>query len=186
MEFETTYSHSFGGPRLQGQEDYKCDSCCNSFSQDDVLKCGTCSKSSSQIEAFDSIMQGIKIVTMPIFSEDIEAVLESKLSNLQTMSQRLKEIDNHEALFLLGHCYGIPKFTYFLKTAPCYANTQSLEKFDFIVKNYLENILNIMLHEKAYNQATLPTLGHGSGFVRLPFKCLCHKSHQKIFTTIIC
>ena len=158
MEFESTYSHSFGGPRLQGQEDYKCDSCCNSFSQDDVLKCGTCSKSSSQIEAFDSIMQGIKIVTRadltllgaPIFSEDIEAVLESKLSNLQTMSQRLNEIDNHEALFLLRHCYGIPKFTYFLRTAPCYGNTQSLEKFDFIVKNSLENIMNIMLYEKAY------------------------------------
>ena len=54
-------------------------------------------------------MQGIKIVTRadltllsaPIFSEDIEAILESKLSNLQTMSQRLNEIDNHEALFLL-------------------------------------------------------------------------------------
>ena len=172
MEFETTYSHSFGGPRLEGQEDYKCDSCCNSFSQEDVLKehfhschkghndynCGTCSKSSSQIEAFDSIMQGIKIVTRadltllgaPIFSEDIEAVLESKLSNLQTMSQRLNEIDNHEALFLLRHCYGIPKFTYFLRTAPCYGNTQSLEKFDFIVKNSLENIINIMLYKKAY------------------------------------
>ena len=39
----------------------------------------------------------------------------------------------------------------------------TLEKFDKIVKNSLEDILNIELHERAYNQATLPIVLGGLG-----------------------
>ena len=39
----------------------------------------------------------------------------------------------------------------------------TLEKFDKIVKNSLEDILNIELHERAYNQATLPIALGGLG-----------------------
>ena len=123
----------------EGQEVYKCDSCGELFSCDENLKnhihsihndhkCDSCDKSFSHSHRFDSITQGIKIVNSfeltllgaPIFPEGIEAVLDPKLSNLQTMSQRLQEIENHEALFLLRHCFGMPKLTYFLRTSPCF------------------------------------------------------------------
>ena len=55
-----------------------------------------------------------------IFPEVIEAVLESKLSNLQTMSKRLQEVENHEVLFLLRHCFAMPKHTYCLRTSLCF------------------------------------------------------------------
>jgi hypothetical protein len=136
-------------------------------------KCDSCGKVFSHANKFDSIMEGIKIVNSseltllgaPIFPEGIEAVLEPKLSNLQTMSKRLQEeeVENHEALFLLRHCFAMPKLTYFLRTSPCFLKPDILEKFDKIVKDALENILNIDLHERAYDQATLPVALGGLG-----------------------
>ena len=63
---------------------------------------------------FNSIMNGIKVVERnelkllgaPIFPEAIESVLEPKIENLALMTDRLKQIDPHEAMFLLRHCYG--------------------------------------------------------------------------------
>ena len=59
-------------------------------------------------------MKGIKVVERnelkllgaPIFPEAIESVLEPKIENLALMTDRLKQIDPHEAMFLLRHCYG--------------------------------------------------------------------------------
>ena len=76
-------------------------------------------------------MKGAKIMTSseltllgaPIFPEAIETVLEPKLENLKLMTKRLQEIDSHEGLFLLRHCFGIPKLTYFLRTSPCADST---------------------------------------------------------------
>ena len=63
---------------------------------------------------FNTIMKGIKVVERnelkllgaPIFPEAIESVLEPKIENLALMTDRLKQIDPHEAMFLLRHCYG--------------------------------------------------------------------------------
>ena len=121
---------------------------------------------------FNSIMDGIKIVNRsdltllgsPIFPEAINSVLDEKLSQLSRMSKRLLEIENHEALFLQRHWFTIPKFNYFLRTSPCLLKSDTLEKIDKIVKESLENILNIDLHERAYDQATLPIAMGGLGF----------------------
>ena len=79
------------------------------------------------------------------------------------MTERLKQIDSHEALFLLRHCFAMPKLTYFLRTAPCFTKTNTLEKFDGIVKEALVDILNISLPQNAYSQATLPIANGGLG-----------------------
>ena len=47
-----------------------------------------------------------------------DEVFRKKFVDLQRMGQRLREIDRHDALFLLRHCFAIPKVTYFLRTAP--------------------------------------------------------------------
>ena len=123
---------------------------------------GTC-------ESFNSIMNGIKIIQKsdltllgaPIFVEGIKPVLESKIKKLKLMSERLKEIDNHDAFFLLRNALGIPKLTYFLRTAPCFLEPDVLQSFDSIVKESLVNILNISMSESSYDQATLPVAsGH--------------------------
>ena len=48
----------------------------------------------------------LKLLGAPIFPEAIESVLEPKIENLALMTDRLKQIDSHEAMFLLRHCYG--------------------------------------------------------------------------------
>ena len=79
------------------------------------------------------------------------------------MVERLKQIESHEALFLLRHCFGIPKLIYFLRTAPCFMKNDILEEIDDIIKNSLISILNIELPERAYQQATLPIAYGGLG-----------------------
>ena len=89
------------------------------------------------INRFSEICPGIKITEKqtlsllgaPIFPEAVNSILEPKLENLKLMTSRLHEIDNHEALFLLQHCFSIPKLTYFLRASPC-----------FMVRNILENV----------------------------------------------
>ena len=81
----------------EGHKDYKCDSCGKSFSHQDHHQCDLCNKLVSQAEAFNTIMNGIKIVNTseltllgaPIFPEAINAVLEPKLSDLKTMTKKI-------------------------------------------------------------------------------------------------
>merc|ERR1712020_54115 len=123
------------------------------------------------INRFDDLFKGIKILNKselsllgaPIFPEAINTILNPKLENLKLMASRLNEIDNHEALFLLRHCFAMPKLTYFLRTSPCFLEQDTLEKFDKIIKDTLVNILNISLPDMAYNQATLPISKGGLG-----------------------
>ena len=79
------------------------------------------------------------------------------------MVSRLKQIDNHEALFLLRNCFSIPKLTYILRTAPCFEEAEELQKYDQIIRGSLINILNIQLLDPAWNQATLPVSKGGLG-----------------------
>ena len=123
------------------------------------------------INRFDDLFKGIKVLNKselsllgaPIFPEAINSILNPKLENLKLMASRLIEIDNHEALFLLRHCFAMPKLTYFLRTSPCFLEQDTLEKFDKIIKDTLVNILNISLPDTAYKQATLPIAKGGLG-----------------------
>ena len=123
------------------------------------------------IKRFNDLYNGIKVIEKselsllgaPIFPEAINSILNPKLENLKLMATRLTEIDNHDALFLLRHCFSMPKLTYFLRTAPCFLEQDTLENFDKIIKDTLINILNISLPDMAYNQATLPIAKGGLG-----------------------
>ena len=120
---------------------------------------------------FNEVCKGIKVVQeqnlsllgAPKLAEAIGSILEPKLENLRLMTSRLKEIDNHEALFLLRHCFAIPKLTYFLRTAPCFMNESLLGNFDNTIKESLVDILNTSLSDFSYNQLTLPITKGGLG-----------------------
>ena len=43
----------------------------------------------------------------PVLPSAIDKVLEEKLLELRRMTERLKEIDAHDGLFLLRHCFAI-------------------------------------------------------------------------------
>ena len=90
-------------------------------------------------------------------------MLDPKLEHLALMAKLLKMIDAYDALFLLRNCFSIPKLTYFLRTAPCFLKKDILKKYDSIIKEALENILNVKLDERAWEQCTLPIKLGGLG-----------------------
>ena len=66
---------------------------------------------------FNSLSSGIKhleinnlfLLGSPIHQSTIETFLSHKLEDLKRMTERLMEIDPHDALFLLKHSFSIPK-----------------------------------------------------------------------------
>ena len=82
------------------------------------------------------------------------------------MAERLQEIDSHDAVFLLCHCFSIPKLMYFLRSAPCFKEVDILQQYDQQLRSSLENILNITLEEQAWEQSTLPVAKGGLGIRR--------------------
>ena len=123
------------------------------------------------VKRFKDLYNGIKVVDKskltllgaPIFKDSVKSVLNPKIENLELMVSRLKEIDSHEALFLLSHCFGIPKFTYFLSSLPCFLIPEILEDFDKVIKKSAADILNISLSELSYSQLTLTIDKGGMG-----------------------
>ena len=123
------------------------------------------------LKSFNQIKAGVKLVESheltllgaPILPEAIEGILSKKIADLMLMVSRLEKIDPHSALFLLRHCFAIPKLTFFLRASPCFIKSNMLESFDQIIKSTLAKILNINFHEEAYNQAVLPVALGGLG-----------------------
>ena len=64
-----------------------------------------------------------------------EKVLGEKLKNLKTLTQRLKDIHENDALYLLKNCMAIPKLLYFLRTSPCFLEQDILVEYDQCIKN---------------------------------------------------
>ena len=123
------------------------------------------------LDKFNNLTPGMKLLDKknltllgaPIFPEAIESILTPKLEKLIVMASRLKEIDAHDALFLLRNCFSMPKLTYNLRTAPCFLKKDILNKYDTIMKESLQAILNVKLDENAWVQSTLPVKLGGLG-----------------------
>ena len=79
------------------------------------------------------------------------------------MTHRLNEIDQHKAFFLLKNCFSIPRWVYFLRTAPCFIKPEILVKFDQTIKSSLSDLLNLSLTDAAFDQASLPVANGGLG-----------------------
>ena len=99
--------------------------------------------------------EDLTLLGAPIYPEGIPNVLNPKLENLKLMTTRLDEIDPHQAFFLLRNCYSMPKFIYFLRTAPCFLEQGILGRYDEIMRMSLVKILNIQMSDRIWNQATL-------------------------------
>ena len=90
----------------------------------------------------------------------------AKLSELQRLGERLKLLSAHDAFFLLKNCFSLPKLAYTLRCAPYY-QSKLLSQYDDVMRNTLENVLNIQLSDTmTWAQAVLPVASGGLG-VRL-------------------
>ena len=79
------------------------------------------------------------------------------------MVDRLAQIDAHDAIFLLRHCFAIPKLMYFLRCTPSFLFREVLHEYDNQLRLGLENILNVKFEEKSWLQSTLPVSKGGLG-----------------------
>jgi len=95
-------------------------------------------------------------------SEEIDVILSKKLAEFQRLATRLKMLSAHDAFFLLKNCFSLPKLQYILRCAPCY-HSPVLVKYDDMIRDTLQSILNITLTESAWLQATLPVRSGGIG-----------------------
>ena len=136
-----------------------------------VVKSGTSEDSSVQIEEMKNIAPGIRILSdqdltllgAPILEASGNTVLLAKLEDLSRMTQRLEDIDAHDALFLLKNVYAIPKMTYFLRCAPCFKHGETLQQYDEKLRQCLQKILNVQLEDEAWEQCSLPVAKGGLG-----------------------
>ena len=74
--------------------------------------------------------ENLTLLGAPILRQAGEGVFRSKLHNLQLMVERLVQIDAHDAIFLLRHCFAIPKLMYTLRCAPCFIFKEVLQDYD--------------------------------------------------------
>ena len=105
----------------------------------------------------------LTLLGAPVLPSSNEKVLGAKLDSLKTLTERLKQLHEHDALYLLKNCMAIPKLLYFLRTAPCFLNPDLLIEYDEAIKIGLENILNVKMTDQIWDQASLPTKLGGFG-----------------------
>ena len=116
------------------------------------------------LDQFNQLTPGIKLIKeedltllgAPINVEGISKVLKPKLESLELMCSRLGDLDRHEATFLLRNAFNIPKLNYFLRTAPCFLENETLAMFDDTLHTSIQKILNVKMDDNAWSQASLP------------------------------
>ena len=107
--------------------------------------------------------EDLTLLGAPVLPCANNKVLSAKLDSLKTLTERLKQLHEHDALYLLKNCMAIPKLLYFLRTAPCFLNPDLLAEYDDTIKSGLENILNVKMTDPIWDQVSLPTRLGGFG-----------------------
>ena len=135
-------------------------------------------------EAINDVLEGARvtkrhdlvILGAPILQPAIETDLRRKTEALKAMSDRLRLLDAHPALFLLRNCFAMPKLLYVLRSAPCYTSNNELTNLDYVIRSSAENITNVHFDDTGWQQAILPISLGGLGLrsasdVALPAYC---------------
>ena len=133
--------------------------------------------------------EDLKMLGAPVLATSIDRILEEKLCDLRRMTTRLKEIDAHDALFLLRHCFALPKLMYFLRASPSY-KSDILHRYDEEMKSSLEGIINTKLTDDGWKQSSLPVNRGGLGIrsavdLALPaFIASTHATNMTVLNTL--
>lgn len=89
------------------------------------------------IKKFDNLSCGIRVVDTDIellgagiFPSSTTKILHKKLKQMKTMFERLLDLNNHVALYLLQHCLAMPKLTYIMRTHSLLGFEEEIKAFD--------------------------------------------------------
>ena len=104
----------------------------------------------------------VELLGSPISLPATARVIESKVEHFQSMTENLRLLDAHPALFLLKNCFAVPRLLYTLRSSPCYA-VQHLSRFDDHIRASAEHLCNISFDDPGWAQAKLPIRAGGIG-----------------------
>jgi hypothetical protein len=129
----------------------------------------------SYVERTDDFLAGFQrveresltLLGAPMFRRKaLDRALEVHSNTLEMALNELTCLGAQSALMLLRSCFGAPKLTYLLRSAPCWGHPL-LEKIDTQMRHGLQKILNIELNDIQWLQATLPVRDGGLGVRRV-------------------
>src|SRR6218665_1713189 len=98
----------------------------------------------------------LTLLGAPLFRGNaLYLALQNHSDTLDLALKNLISLQAQGALILLQSCFGAPKLTYLLRSAPCWDHPM-LETIDGQMRQGLKRILNIKLDDTQWVQATLP------------------------------
>ena len=114
-------------------------------------------ETTSILQNFNHIAPGIRHVHVheasllgaPLSEEGIHPAITSKVAALSRLKDNLEHVGVHNSLFLLKHCFLLPRLLYLLRTTPTWTKETALKLFDSTQRELLEKPLNISLGEEA-------------------------------------
>ena len=98
----------------------------------------------------------------PIDARGVDPALVAKREQLEGVIPRLKKMAAHEAFYLLRSCFAIPRLLYLLRSAPCFASSET-SSLDEVIRNALISLGNLKLGAEAWAQASLSVRFGGVG-----------------------
>src|SRR6218665_3234064 len=107
-------------------------------------------------EYIDTQMDGLCLLGAPIIRGiALDATLEDHCRVLSRALKRLIKLPSQNALILLRSSFGATKLSYLVRFSPCLGH-QSLEKYDELLRQGLQSIVNCPMSDYQWLQATLP------------------------------
>lgn len=123
------------------------------------------------LDLFDKVSPGIQEIELnnafllgcPLTDQAAVVCLDRKINNLQNFTKKLTNISAHSAYFLLRMSITIPRLIFFLRGNPMWRNNIGLQRYDDVLKESLETILNVQLTPRAWAESSLPIKMGGIG-----------------------
>ena len=133
----------------------------------------------SIIEQFNIISPGIRILKndlellgAPITEEAMERIFIKTHNKMKLMLERLGQLNNHMAYYILKNCFAIPKLTYLLRTSAYFKYEHLLAKMDEDIKNALQSICNSEFNQQKWSLISLPVRSGSLGVRKASEICL--------------
>lgn len=123
------------------------------------------------IQAFNNICPAIQVIPpdtatllgAAIGESSVRDTLTEKLADIKLLCERVRDVNGHQAFFLLKHCFAIPKLLYIFRTSSAFKHIDILQQISTFIRETLEHIMNITIADRCWTQICLPVKLGGVG-----------------------
>ena len=130
---------------------------------------------SSALDTVRAVLPDVSVTTpdalsllgSPISDPGLSSALHAASTLVSRLTDRLRALDRHTALFFLSHYVAVPRLTYLLRSAPVYTADNLLRDIDNDIRTAVVRATNVDLTDSAWDQASLPVRMGGLGVRRV-------------------